>query len=69
MVVDQAEYQLNDGNGQTVVLLVNYRQNSYQLKPKQNLTDQSFYHEAERLARGLLARKHAVNLAEREQYL
>lgn len=66
--VDYAEYQFFDWLGACVRVRVNYANNTFSLHDISS-TDQSFLKEVEALARGLLARKHAVNLAEKEHLL
>lgn len=66
--VQSAQYELSDAQGDEVLLLVDYRNNQFRVEsstPK----NADFRAEVEKFALGLLARKHGVNLAEREQLL
>lgn len=69
MVVEQAIYHLQDAENNEVILRVNYQGNTFALESAASVMNELFLEEAKRLAQGLLSRKHAVNLAEREQYL
>ena len=66
--VHHAQYQLDDGNGTVIRLLVDYKNNSFHFEPASQ-SDSNFEKEARKIAQGLLQRKHGANLAEREQYI
>lgn len=68
-VVDQAHYRLEDGHGHQVALTVDYQRNRYELGQLPAGVAAAFQDEVRRLAQGLLQRKHAANLAEREQFI
>lgn len=63
-----AQYQLNNGNGHMIKLNVDYKNNTFKLTPSVQLSTE-FEKEVQQIAKGLLTRKHGVNLAEREQYI
>lgn len=66
--VDHAEYRLSDHAGNSVVLHVDYEGNDFAVTEDKSV-DRNFLDEVRGIARGLLARKHAVNLAEKEHYI
>lgn len=68
-ILDHAVYLLTDYEGNEVTLSVEYAKNKYSIQgAKKSLTPSSLI-EVNKLAKGLLARKHNVNLADREQYI
>lgn len=67
--VDHAEYLLSDSSGSDVLLSVDYRHNTYTIDKRANLSNKEFILEMRKFARGLLSRKHGVNLALKEQYV
>lgn len=69
LTVNDAKYQLDDGNGNDALLLVDYKNNQFQIKSKTLGKNAEFINEVEKFAKGLLARKHAVNLAKKKQLL
>lgn len=58
-----AEYQLDDGAEDAVVLVIDYKNNSFAVKDKVGAKNIKFRQEIESLARSLLQRKHGVNRA------
>lgn len=64
--VESAQYRLVC-EGSSAVLLVDYAGNIFTVESDSEEKD--FLEEVAQIARGLLARKHAVNLAQKEHYL
>ena len=69
LAIDKATYRLADDKGGELELNVDYISNTYLLNNVTTLTDKQFISEVNRLAKGLLARKHGANLAHKEHYL
>lgn len=69
LVVEKANYILEDEQGNKLELIVDYAANSFKISESMTEPESEFWKESERFASGLLARKHGANLAEREQYL
>lgn len=65
--VDQARYRFESARGEAAALLVDYSGNTFAIES--DAGDVSFLDEIEKIARGLLTRKHAVNLAKKDHYL
>lgn len=68
LTVDHAEYRFADLLGKTITVHIDYAGNSFSLKQNTRHSP-DFLEEVKSLARGLLARKHAVNLAKKDHYL
>jgi hypothetical protein len=66
--VEKARYVVQDDQGEEFVLLVDYKMNSFIIERFETITNVEFGEEVQKLATGLLARKHGKNLAKREQY-
>ena len=60
-----AYYHINSRSGDTVILRVDYQNNTYSLKNKSEPFSQKFQQEVSEIAKDLLERKHGVNFAER----
>ncbi len=69
LAVEQAQYRVTDSTGQTLTLLVAYADNYFTVEGETSKFSPAFLAELDKLAKGLLARKHGTNLAKREQYL
>lgn len=69
LFVEHARYVLQDDKGNNAVLFVDYKNNTFQTEVSSDLLADNFAEEVKRFAKGLLARKHSVNLALKEQYL
>ena len=65
--VDLAEYHLYSAENVPAKLRVDYAGNTYAIESESN--NQHFLEEIGKVARGLLARKHAVTLAQKDHYL
>ncbi len=69
LVVEKANYYLEDEAGRVVELVVDYKKNTYEFTTWPVDLSRDFWIEAEQFAKGLLSRKAGANLAVREQYL
>jgi hypothetical protein len=69
LVVDKANYYLEDEAGNKIELVVDYGEDAFEIKNFESIKNVEFLAEVKRFASGLLARKSRVNLAMREQYL
>ena len=61
----QAEYSIGDGNGAEVILRMDYKNNSFELRGNNTTANKHFLEEVQQIAHDLLERKHGVNFAER----
>jgi len=64
-IFSSAEYHLGDGNGDEVLLKIDYKNNKYSLKNKGKIQNANFRREIDVVARGLLLRKHGVDFAKK----
>lgn len=62
-VFDKAQYFVGDGNGNNVILQINYHLNTFEVRSKKVIVDQHFTKEVEKIAKELLHRKHGKNFA------
>lgn len=60
---DLAQYRVDDGNGGTLLLRVDYKNNNYSIEGSPR--HKALRRDAAEIARNLLKRKHGVNFAER----
>ncbi len=63
-IFDYAQYILRDSDGKSVLLTVNYRENSYTLK-NDTTENELLRKEAAEIAKDLLKRKCGMNMAEK----
>ena len=64
-IFSSAEYHLGDGNGDEVLLKIDYKNNKYSLKNKGKIQNANFRREINVVARDLLLRKHGVDFAKK----
>lgn len=62
-IFDKAQYYVGDGNGNEVLLKINYYNKTYRLHTKTKITDQKFENDLKGIAEELLERKHGKNFA------
>lgn len=62
---ETAQYRIDDGNGGTVRLWVDYKNNTFSIDEGVCLQNRALRREAAEIAANLLKRKHGVNFAER----
>lgn len=58
-----AQYHLSDGDGDDVILKINYKDNSFAIEEIGNFVNLDFRKEIKELANSLLLRKHGINRA------
>jgi hypothetical protein len=63
---DYAQYRVSDGNGNDVLLKVDYKNNNFTLESNGNNKDNNFENEIRKFAKDMLAKKHGVNFADKK---
>lgn len=59
-IFDIAQYLVEDGKGNSVLLQINYKDNSFNMQKTEKI-DVDFVQEIEEVAKRLLEKKHGVN--------
>ncbi len=62
-IFNKAEYFVGDGNGEEIILSIDYFNNKFKVVEKTK-SNGDIKNEAEKIAKDLLKRKHKVNFAE-----
>lgn len=60
-----ARYRLEDGQGDVVLLEIDYQNNKFKIVPKSRLVNHKFRREAGKVAINLLGKKHGNNFVDR----
>lgn len=62
---ESAQYYVSDGDGDRVILRVDYKNNSYSIEEKGGTLNPAFRQDISQVAADLLQRKHGENFARR----
>lgn len=60
---NKASYFVHDGNGDKVLLSVNYKENTFTMTSKGKTVNSQFRKEVEKKVKDMLSRKHGVDFA------
>ena len=61
----KAQYQVGDGNGNSALLTVDYKDNTFRIESTEKTHNLKFASHVKEVGRDLLKRKHGVNFADR----
>lgn len=62
-ILGQAQYLVGDGNGEEVLLKIDYEKNKFSILDTGKKNNKNLQNEARKVAEELLERKHGVNFA------
>jgi hypothetical protein len=62
-----AKYHLDDGNGDKIMMIVDYWHGNFTIRTKTRVVNPAFRQEVESIAKQLLSKKHQTNFADRVQ--